>query len=120
MMRPSISAAGANQDGYRRDNSPQPAADFWVPTLRKLQAFGPVYQNRFEWPTLNQLKSFNLRKQMKLVSIEIGASSSLYGLRFHFSNAIASPYVHASAAREQDYQRYDLDTSRRLSDIYIN
>ena len=62
MMRPSISAAAANQEDFRRDNSPQPVQDFWVPTLRKLQAFGPVYQNRFEWPTINQLKSLNLRK----------------------------------------------------------
>ena len=94
--------------------------DFWQPQLKKLQAFGPTHSNKFEWPTLAQLKKFDLRKNIRLNAIEVGATTNLYGLRLHFTNNISSPYFNAFDTRDQSYDRHDLQSSARLSDIYIS
>ena len=57
-----------------------------MPQLKKMQAFGPVYANKFEWPTLRQIEKYDLTKQVSLAGIELGATSNLYGMRMHFTN----------------------------------
>ena len=54
IIRPSISANTAAME--------EANADFWVPQLKKMQVYGPTYSSRFEWPSLQQLKKFDLRK----------------------------------------------------------
>lgn len=91
-----------------------------MPQLKKIEAFGPQHSNRFEWPTFSQLNALDLSEPMKLSAIEIGASTNLYGLRLHFSNNVSSPYVVASEQKEQNYQKFKIGQSSRVSDVYIS
>ena len=45
MMQPSVSANTASVI--------EPPPELWIPSLKKLQAFGPVFQNKFDWPSLS-------------------------------------------------------------------
>ena len=60
----------------------------WEPQLSKMQAFGIEQRNCVEWPSLATLKKLDVSRQMKLKSIELGFSSSLYEVRFNFSNGV--------------------------------
>jgi len=66
------------------------------------------------------VKQFDLRKQIKLVGIELGASAHLYGIRLHFTNGVSSPYVRGASTREQAYQKITIDPTRGISDVYIS
>lgn len=69
-MRPGLMSA--NTVGVMETDGPQ--SDFWIPALKKMQAFGPVYQNKFEWPSITQLNKFDLTRQISLCGIELAAS----------------------------------------------
>ena len=93
---------------------------FWVPQIKKLQAFGPQYQNRFEWPSLSHLKKLDLNQELRLTSLELGASTNLFGMRFHFTQNFSSPYIEALQTNEKGYKSLSLDRQRKISDIYIS
>ena len=68
-------------------------AGTWQPSLAQMPSFGLENQYHTEWPSMSQLKRLNLSKELKLASLELSYSTSLYQLKLHFTGGVASEVI---------------------------
>lgn len=92
----------------------------WEPKLGQMPAFGVVASAKVAWPTPAILQKIDTSNKMKLKSIELGFNESLYEVRMTFTNGVKSNNIKSGYAGQSTLKHYEIDVSRKISDVYIN
>ena len=90
------------------------------PKFVKLPTMGEQRFSDFESPTVDQLKLYPLKKEIKLCQIGFKTNGmNLSGIQLMFTNGVETPLFEAANAVNKELQTFDIDITKRIKKIGI-
>ena len=90
------------------------------PKFLKLPTMGEERFSDFESPTVDQLKLYPLKKEIKLCQIGFKTNGmNLSGIQLMFTNGVETPLFEAANAVNKELQTFDIDITKRIKKIGI-